>query len=96
MVVVSRNKGGAYIICDLDGTLSHAPVAAFQIVPYFAHEHLNIPDLEQHIDVSISQLRKLEDTAVINPNYPEIVEVPNDTDDMTLHSLDNSNEEEET
>src|SRR6266702_4212455 len=25
MVVVSRNKGGAYIICNLDGTLLHSP-----------------------------------------------------------------------
>ena len=36
MIIVSRNRGGAYIICDLDGTLAHAPVAAFRVVPYFA------------------------------------------------------------
>ena len=35
MVVISKNKGGAYIICNLDGTLAHSPVAAFRIVPYF-------------------------------------------------------------
>jgi hypothetical protein len=34
MVVVSRNRGGTYIICDLDGTLAHAPIVAFRVVPY--------------------------------------------------------------
>ncbi len=29
MIVVLHNKGGVYIICDLDGTLAHAPVVAF-------------------------------------------------------------------
>ena len=36
MIVVSRNRGGVYIVCDLDSTLSHAPIAAFWIVPYLA------------------------------------------------------------
>ena len=54
MVIVSRNRGGAHIICDLNGTLAHAPIAAFRIVPYFAREHFNLPDLEQHIDVSVT------------------------------------------
>jgi hypothetical protein len=54
MVVVSRNKGGAYIVCDLDGTLAHAPVAAFRVVPYFARLHIDIPDLEQHINVGVA------------------------------------------
>jgi len=76
MVVVSRNRGGAYIICDLDGTLAHAPIAAFRIVPYFAREHLDLPDLEQHIDVSADRLRELEDTTVADPDYPEIAEEP--------------------
>ena len=29
LVVVSRNKGRAYILCELDGTLLHSPTAAF-------------------------------------------------------------------
>ena len=56
MVVISRNKGGTYIICDLDGTLGHAPIAAFRVVPYLTCEKLELPDIEQHIDVSVSRL----------------------------------------
>jgi len=60
MVVVSRNKGGAYIICKLDGTLLHSPIAAFQVVPYFTQDHIDIPDLEQHLDISVKRLCELE------------------------------------
>ena len=56
MVVISCNRGGAYIICDLDGMLGHALIAAFRVVPYLAREKLELPNIEQYIDVSISQL----------------------------------------
>lgn len=68
MIIVSRNKGGAYIICDLDGTLLHAPIAAFRVIPYFPRQVLTIPDLEQLIDVSISRLRELEHNDEIDPD----------------------------
>jgi hypothetical protein len=71
MVVVSRNKGGAYIVCDLDGTLAHAPVAAFRVVPYFARSHIDIPDLEQHIDVGVARLRELERSTTADPDDPD-------------------------
>jgi hypothetical protein len=34
LVVVSRNRGGAYILCELNGTLLHSPFAAFRVLPY--------------------------------------------------------------
>jgi hypothetical protein len=93
MVVVSRNRGGAYIICDLDGTLAHAPIAAFRVVPYFARKHLDLPDLEQHIDVSAARLRELEDTTVSNPDYPEIAEeLDFDEDDSVERTPDDDEE----
>jgi len=61
LVVVSRNRGGAYILCELDGTLVHSPFAAFHIVPYFMREFIDIPDIEQHIDVTVARLRKMEE-----------------------------------
>ena len=74
MIVISKNKGGAYIICNLDGTLTHSPIAAFWIVPYFAQDNIDLPDLEQHIDVSAARLCKLEDTPITDPDYPEPLE----------------------
>ncbi|KNZ80563.1 hypothetical protein J132_05533 [Termitomyces sp. J132] len=43
LVVISCNHGGAYIICELDGSILHCPVAAFHLVPYFAREHITVP-----------------------------------------------------
>ena len=54
LVVVSRNGGSAYILCKLDGTLAHSPLAAFHVIPYFAHDHIDIPDLEDHINVTVA------------------------------------------
>ena len=97
MVVISRNRGGAYIICDLDGTLGHAPIAAFRVVPYLAHEKLELPDIEQYIDVSVSQLQELENTTNPDPDIPEDPDdlVPDDTDILDDQS-NNSDEEAET
>jgi len=54
MVIVLQNWGGTYIICDLDGTLAHMPITAFRIVPYFACENIDLPNLKQHIDVLVT------------------------------------------
>ena len=33
LIVVGRNYGGAYILCELDGSVLHRPVAAFRVIP---------------------------------------------------------------
>jgi hypothetical protein len=71
MIVVSRNKGGAYIICNLDSTLAHAPIAAFRVVPYLAQKSIDIPDLEEHIDMSVARLRELEYSTTADPDDPD-------------------------
>ena len=50
------------------------PIAAFRIVPYFAHKNIDLPNLEQHIDVLVARLCKLKDTTVTNPDYPKMLE----------------------
>ena len=49
----------------------HAPVVAFQIVLYLACTSINIPNLEQHIDISVEQLCKLENGISTDPDNPE-------------------------
>ncbi len=38
LVVVARNKGGAYIVCELDGVVYNQPVAAFRLIPYLVRK----------------------------------------------------------
>jgi hypothetical protein len=64
LIVISRNRGGAYVLAELDGSLLDRPAAAFRVIPYFARKKLDLPPLEDLLDVSIARLRELEDTTV--------------------------------
>ena len=79
LVVVSRNRGGAYILCKLDGTLSYAPFATFRIIPYFTQEHINIPDIQNHIDITVTRLQEMEDAMDQDPEdlFPTPTDSPN-------------------
>ena len=75
MIVLSRNMGGAYIVCDLDGTLLHAPIAAFRVIPYFARQEIDAPDLELFIDTSNERISDMEHTTFADPDDPEVAAV---------------------
>ncbi|KNZ77652.1 hypothetical protein J132_04687 [Termitomyces sp. J132] len=66
LVVISRNCGGAYIICELDGSILHCPIAAFCLVPYFTREHIIVPS--DAFNINTSQLREMEQTELVNDN----------------------------
>jgi transposase InsO family protein len=67
LIVILCNEGGTYILSELNGALLHRPVTAFRIIPYFACKHINILLLDQLLDVSMSCLRKLENTTKEDP-----------------------------
>ena len=52
----------------MNGTLMHAPTAAFRVVSYFTQEHLDLPDLKQHLNVSVSWLWELENSTTTDPD----------------------------
>src|SRR6202142_53322 len=60
LIIVSCNYGGAYIICELDGTVFHRPIAAFRVIPYFARKKLVLP--KHFLDIDTARLRELETT----------------------------------
>ncbi|KNZ77820.1 hypothetical protein J132_03329 [Termitomyces sp. J132] len=66
LVVIFHNYGGTYILCKLDGSVLHHPVAAFCLVPYFAREHITVPS--NAFDINTSHLRELEQTNLVNDN----------------------------
>ena len=93
MIVVSHNRGGAYIICDLDGTLVHAPIAAFRVIPYFVRKKIDAPDLDQHIDVSVTRLCELKDSVSPDPDNPEAESTPIECGDSDDGDGDSDNKE---
>jgi len=76
LIVISRNKGGAYILAELDGSVFDRPIAAFRVIPYFARTALEIPPLSDLIDISNERLKEMEDSEVMDPDDDEEVEHP--------------------
>lgn len=80
LVVVSRNRGGAYIICELNGSVFDRPVAAFRVVPYFARKAITLPDLTDYLDISTDRLRDMEDSASLGDDDSEAFDMPLEPD----------------
>jgi hypothetical protein len=74
LIVVSRNKGGAYIICELNGSVFDRPIAAFRVIPYFARKAIALPDLSDFLDIDTSRLREMEEASSLG-----------DDDDLSEH-----------
>jgi hypothetical protein len=68
LIVISRNKGGAYIISELDGSLFDRPIAAFRVIPYFPRKALELPPLADLLDVSTAHLSQMKDSDVADPD----------------------------
>lgn len=60
MVVISKNRGGAYVLSELNGTLFHRPYAAFRLIPFFARRAIPLPPLAEFLDVP-NRLPEMED-----------------------------------
>jgi hypothetical protein len=75
LIVISRNRGGAYIICELDGSVFHRPIAAYRLIPYFARQSIPLPPLEELLDISTERLRDLEQTTLIDPENEEFEQI---------------------
>src|SRR5271155_1504061 len=68
LIVISRNRGGAYIIAELDGSIFDRPIAAFRVIPYFARTKLELPLLDKLLDISQERLHEMENDHVADPD----------------------------
>ena len=76
LLIISKNKGGAYILAELDGSVLNRPIAAFRVIPYFARKFLNLPPLSELLDISKKRLIEMEDSIEVDPEDDEEVADP--------------------
>ena len=68
LIVLDRNKGGAYIIAELNGSVFDRPIAAFHVIPYFTQTTIQLPPLNDLLNISKAQLQELWDSMVADPD----------------------------
>ena len=91
LVVVSRNKGGTYIICELDGTVFDRPIAAFRIIPYHARKSIALPDIA--LDISTARLREMEESNITGADSEDTID---DEQQEVADIVDEETDEEDT
>ena len=93
LIVISHNKGGAYIICELNGSVFDRPVAAFRVIPYFTRKSLLLPDLDKFIDIPRARLQEMENSTAIDPDVDQIDDIDSTRDDTDAESSHASDSE---
>ncbi len=84
LIVISCNRGGAYILAELDGSLFDRPTATFRLIPYFYRSKINLFPLEELLDASHQRLEELRNSTIVDPDdlFDDIEdEVQNSDDD---------------
>ena len=67
LIVISRNLGGACVLCKLNGSVFHRPITAYRVIPYFARISILLPPLHDFIDINTERLRELEQSTLADP-----------------------------
>ena len=61
VIVVSRNREGAYVVAELDGSVFDRPIVVFWLVPYLTRtDPLQVP--LHTLDMGPEHIHKLEDS----------------------------------
>src|SRR5919205_25150 len=73
MIVVAENKGGSYILAEMNGAVWQQKVAKFRVVPYFARERIEIPEGIMNIidtdETALEKIRSQPDEIILERDY---------------------------
>ena len=59
LLVVACNRGGAYILAELDGAVFDRPVAAYRVIPYFPRRVTPLPFRDEDLDIPAERVSEL-------------------------------------
>ena len=93
LVVVSRNRGGAYVLCELDGSVLHRAIAAFRLIPYLARKSIQLP--ANFADISSKRLAELTESFDDGTDDPEPEVVQDSRQDESDSDSDSGESAEE-
>jgi hypothetical protein len=93
VVVISRNWGGAYVLCELNGSVFDRPITAFHVIPYFARNALALPNLDDFLDVPISRIEEMEQSTSSGDSADD-EDVPLNNEDAVAASYASSDDED--
>jgi hypothetical protein len=72
LIILSRNKGGTYIVAELDGSVFDRPIAAFQVIPYFARTKIDLSPLDKLLNISQQRLQELQESMETDPEDEDL------------------------
>ena len=78
VIVLGRNLGGSYLLCELDGTVFDRPTAAFRVIPYFARHDIPLP--ENFTDATPERIREMMKSRSLGDDDEDSDNEDNDTD----------------
>jgi hypothetical protein len=70
MIVIRRTKGGAYLCCEMDGSMYHGKIAQFRFIPFEQRTAIELPEnILELIDLSKETLDELAEDDAEDDEY---------------------------
>ena len=88
MIFLAKNRGGAFILCELDGTVPIRPFAAFRVIPYFPRKSIPLPPIDDFLDISRSDLDQRISSTEADPDAFLDHEVVEPEEDLQMPDFD--------